>query len=546
MKRFFPFKKELWFTVQTSLQRILHFVWVSALAVLLSACSLSEDPHNQPAAAPSENVLRFDVDYNFGPFCPHTVECSGSRYVFPFIYSFLFVPNPDGGLEPDLAADWAYDQKTFTWRIELRKDARFHNGVPVTAADAVYSILTLTKNLQKGLAQKIRNVKAVDGYVLEIQLEQDDPSFLTSIWDVEIIPDLGRHANLNLDDFPVGSGPFKFAERKDDGRVILTVNENYYNGRPAIDQVLFYYIPQRENSWVRLINGETDIVGNLTVKDYEIIDQYADRFYFAKAYYHYYSILLYNTHRPFFENPMVRRALTHAIDRDHIAKNILNGLAEVVAGPMGNRSAWHDPDLKPLAYDPPVSLQYFKKAGWSMDPNTQCLAKNGQAFEFELLLPSGSDTDLKIARFIKLNLNQVGVRVHLKCLPLDELKNHYNQNTEFDAVLTELTANVRRPDEVLELWGTSDDTLSKTGGFDSPEAVRLRSLALAAKDPEMRRSLFQRFDQLIAGLQPGSFLFQKIYIDAMSKRFVVHNPFTFDMAGFYRLQYARLKNEEQR
>jgi len=459
------------------------------------------------------------------------------------MYSFLCVPNPQGDLEPDLALIWDYDPKTFTWRIELRQDARFHNGVPVTAADAAYSIRFYVENKRKGFDRKIRKIRAIGKYVLEIQLEQDDPSFLNSLWDLEIVPDARRHANRDRNSSPVGSGPFKFVERTDDGRVVLSANEHYYKGRPVIDRVVFYHMPRREDSWSRLIKGETDIVGNLTVKDYQIIEQYADRFYFAKSYWNYYSILLYNTHHPLFGNPMVRRALTHAIDRDYMVKNMLNGLAEKVAGPMGNRTACCNPDLKPLVYDPALALEYLEKAGWSLDPHTHCLMKNRQAFEFDLLFTEGSDTDLRIARFIKLCLNEVGIRVHLKALPPDVLYNRYSRNTEFDAVLTELTANDRRPGGVINSWVTADGKRSQAGGFDSPEVGRLAGLALAAKDPETRKALFQQFDQLIADLQPGSFLFQKIYIDAMSKRFALNYPFYIDYEGFYRLQYARLKDE---
>lgn len=529
--------------VQTFPHRIRYFAWLLALAVLLSGCSASEEPHANSANGAPGNVLRIDVEADFGSFNPTFGECSGSTYVFPFMYSFLCVLNPQGDLEPDLALTWDYDPKTFTWRIELRRDARFHDGVPVTAADAAHSIRLFAENSRKIFGDKIRKITAIGKYVLEIQLEQDGPSFLNSIWDLEIVPDSGRHANLDLKASPVGSGPFKFDRRTDDGRVILSANEHYHKGRPAIDQVVFYHIPRREDSWSRLIKGETDIVGNLTVKDYQIIEQYADRFYFSKTYWNYYSILLYNTRHPLFENPLVRRALTHAIDRDYIVKHILNGMAEVVAGPMGKRTAYCHPDLKHLAYEPALALEYLGKAGWVLDPDTQYLVKNGQAFAFELLITEGSDTDLRIARFIKLCLNEVGIRVHLKALPLNGLRNRYFRNTDFDAVLTELRANVRRPEEVIELWVASDAGISQAGGFDSPEAARLAGLALAAKDPEARKALFQRFDQLIADLQPGSFLFQKIYIDAMSKRFALKYPFSFDYPGFCRLKDARLKNE---
>ena len=519
-------------------QRIFYFAWVLTL-LLLPACS----PDTNHADDPLGNVLRIDVPHEFGPFCPFTVECSGSRYVFPFIYSFLCVPNPDGELEPDLADHWDYDAKTYTWRITLRKGARFHNGIPVTAVDAAHSIVTLTENFAKEVAQKIKSVLAVDEHVLEIQLKQDGPFFLNSIWDVEILAAPGLHGSMNLDNSPVGSGPFQFDRRTDEGAVILSANKNYYKGRPSIDKVIFYYIPDRETSWVRLIKGETDIVGNLGVKDYQIIHKYADRFFFSKAPYHYYKILLYNTHHPLFENPLVRRALTHAVDRDYIVQNMLGGMAQKVAGPMGNQSPFHDPDLKPLAYDPALALELLAKAGWTTEPRIQYLMKNGQFLEFEMLLPSGDETGLRVARYIQLCLNDVGIRAHLKTLPLDELNERHYQNTAFDAVLMELTANPRRPEEILGLWVKMDDTPSKAGGFDSPEVARLAGLVLAANDPERQKSLFQEFDRLIADLQPGTFLFQKTYIDAMSKRFVLKYPFSYDNPVFYWLKDARLKNE---
>lgn len=525
--------------MQTFSQRTFNFVLLLMLAFLLSACSSGKDHADDPPG----NVLRIDVDHAFGPFCPHVSNYSGSTYIFPFLYSFLCVPNPKGELEPDLALAWDYDPKTFTWRIRLREDARFHNGEPVTADDVAYSISACTGNLQKGLREKIKNVKSVDKYGIEIQLKRDDPYFLNSIWDLDIIPDPGRHANPDSNGFPIGSGPFQFAGRQDDGSVILKANDNYYNGCPAVDQVVFYHVPRREDSWVRLIKGDTDIVGNLAVEDYKIINQYEDRFYFSKSPHHYYSILLYNTHHPLFENPLVRRALTHAIDRDYIVKNILNGMAEVVAGPMGNRSVWHDPDLKPLLYDPALALDILEKAGWSTDPQTKSLVKNGEPFAFELLLPFGSETNLRIARFIKLQLNELGIRIHLKSLPYDELVERYHQNMAFEAVLIDLSSSERRPENILKVWTSTDSTLSRAGGFNSREATSLGLMALTANDPETRKALFQRFDRLIADLQPGSFLFQKTYIDAMSKRFTLDYPFYIDYSIGYKMQYARLKDE---
>ena len=527
--------------MQTSTHRTAKFIWLFLLILCLPACFQSENSHGNTSADPPGNVLRVDIDFDFGPFNPTSVDCSGSTHLFPFIYSFLCVPNPEGKLEPDLAVSWDYDPETFTWQIRLRKDARFHNGDPVTAGDAVYSLLSWSKN--RYLDCNISEIKTTDKYQLEIQLKKDIPFFLHDIWDLEIIPDLNRHANLDLNDFPIGSGPFKFHGRTDDGRIMLTANEDYYNGHPAIDKVVFCYIPSQEDSWGRLLNGKTDMVGNLTLQDYEMIKQYADQFYFSKYYYTYYSILLYNTYHPLFENSMVRRAMTHAINRDYIVKNILNGYAEVIAGPMDTRSDWHDPTIKPLSYDPYLALDYLEKAGWTLNPDTQCLVKNGQMFEFDLLLPAGSETELRIARYIMLNLNEVGIRAHLKALPPDVFHKRYFHNMAFDAALVELTSNPRRLEDVLGLWITYGDEVSAAGGFASPETDHLANLILSTKSPDIKKIRLQHFDHLIADLQPGSFLFRKISVDVMSKRFTLKYPFTFDIQGLYWLQFARLKNE---
>ena len=393
------------------------------------------------------------------------------------------------------------------------------------------------------MKEVIENIKAIDPYCLEVQMTQDDPALPNKICDFEIMPDPGRHTNLYPDKAPVGSGPFQFDRLTDDARVVLLANDKYYNGRPTIDRVVLHYIPDREKSWARLLKGETDVAGNIRPKNYDIMEQYADRFYFDEYPGNYYTLMLYNTRHPLFENPLVRRALTHAIDRQRMVSEMLGAMAEVVAGPMGNHSPWHDPTLTPLSYDPYLALEYLKKAGWTLSPDTQCLMNAGRAFEFNLLLPAGSETDLRIARFIKLNLNEVGIRVRLKALPPDALYECYYRNTAFDAVLTEMSTRVRRPEETLSFWVSTGEAVANAGGFDSPEVARLSGRILAEKDPETRKAFLQQFDRLIADLQPASFLFQKRYLDAMSRRVSVKHPFSFDHQGFYWLQYARLKDE---
>ena len=80
--------------------------------------------------------------------------------------------------------------------------------------------------------------------------------------------------------------------------------------------------------------------------------QYEERYYFDLYPLSWYTILLYNTNDPLFSDPKVRLALSHAIDREYIVKKILGGFGIIAVGPMGVNSPYHNPDVKPIPYDP--------------------------------------------------------------------------------------------------------------------------------------------------------------------------------------------------
>lgn len=176
-----------------------------------------------------------------------------------------------------------------------------------------------------------------------------------------------------------------------------------------------------------------------------------------------------------------------------------------------------------------------------MDPKTRRLVKSGRPFTFELLVPAGSDIDAKVARYIKLCLIQIGVEVKLTVLPFAQLGKRYYRNTDFEAVLTEMIgANKRFPEIVYNEWVTTPQGKSWAGGFESPEVTRLIRSAIAARYFAQQKDLFFQVDALLAQLQPGSFLFQKSALDAMSKRFALAYPFAIDNKGIHRLQHIRL------
>jgi peptide/nickel transport system substrate-binding protein len=268
--------------------------------------------------------------------------------------------------------------------------------------------------------------------------------------------------------------------------------------------------------------------------------QYETEYYFDLYLLHWYTILLYNTSDPLFSDPRVRRALSHAFDRTYIVENILRGFGKAAVGPMGVESPFHNPAVKAAAYAPKKGLRLLKEAGWSDGKAGHYLAKDGKPFEFTLLVFQESQIEKRVAQYLQLCLNDLGIKGHLQLLPFSELKKKYGRNTRFQAVLTEFGGVYRNPEFIESLWAPGLSRRSEAGSFEDSKLTRLIHEALDETDPVRQKELFYDIDALITSLQPGTFLFHKTAIDVMSKRFRIPFSFSLTHEGIWRLKHATL------
>jgi peptide/nickel transport system substrate-binding protein len=507
----------------------------------IASCDKAENVSG--SATPNKNILRIDM---FGAFLSlnpqdESLGCSGN--IFSLLYSFLCVPDETGELKPDLALSWTYDPEIFAWTIGLRDDAVFHDARPVTVKDVAYSLSFFLKNSDKALMDLVREITPVSESKLCIFLKKDDPDFIEKIWSIEIFPTpvdgpANKHDKAK---HPVGSGPFQFVSKAGIEQVILKANQNYYKGAPSLDGVEFYYQPNREKSWTRLLAGKTDIAYEISPKNFDIMKQYEDQFYFDHYTMHRYTILLYNTYDALFSDSKVRQALAHAIDRDYIVKDMLRGYGKVAAGPMGIDSPYHNPDVVPLSYNPQKSMELLQQAGWVLNKKDLYLYKDNKPFIFTLLVIKEFLVEQAIAQYIKLCFNEIGIQMTIDPVPLDQIGKKFQRNTDFQAVLTEFSDGYRCAEWLKEFWTRSYFGKSRAGCFANPDVTKLLEQAFSKTDPGQKKRCLHKAEKMISSLQPGTFLFHKTAIDVMSKRFFLPAPFELTYPGTYRLKDAVLR-----
>ncbi|HEX2229506.1 MAG TPA: ABC transporter substrate-binding protein, partial [Candidatus Binatia bacterium] len=301
-----------------------------------------------------------------------------------------------------LAESW--EMKGNRIEFKLRKGVRFHDGSPFGSKDVVASfrrIRTDKESLQAPNLQNIREIDAPDDFSIVLTLKKPDANALEDINNRVIMKQAAAEKMGEADGSPIGTGPFKFVSWERGGQFVLRRNENYW-GQPAkIEEVIYKSIQEDAARIAALEAGQADIISN--IPPHEVARLKANSRLRVQPVQGLRPIFLVLSpaYKPL-DNVKVRRAITHAIDRDRIIKHILEGNAYPLAGLLGPQVFGYDPAVKALAYDPAKAKQLLSEAGF---PN---------GFEIEYYSPTGRyPKDREVALVIVEQLAKVGVKAIL-------------------------------------------------------------------------------------------------------------------------------------
>jgi peptide/nickel transport system substrate-binding protein len=323
-----------------------------------------------------------------------------SRVASGNIFESLLDRNANGQVIPWLAESYKSVNDT-TWRFNLKKNVKFHNGEPFNAEAAAFSVNRIVskeyKTQRASYIENIKGAKAIDENTVDVITDGTNAVLPVQMTQLVMVPP-GAAKDKGFGVTPIGTGPYKFV-RWDRGReIVLAVNENYWRERPTIREFSVRVIPDPQTQISALQAGEVDLVLDLLPEQAKL----APKFISVPA--TEFSYIQFNAHKKELIDPRVRVALNLAIDKATLAKTIYQGHARPMdAQHLAKGMLGYNPTLKPFPYDPKRARQLLKEAGY--------------ADGFELVLHAPIGRYLKgeeTSEFVAAQLREVGIKVKIQ------------------------------------------------------------------------------------------------------------------------------------
>ncbi len=280
-------------------------------------------------------------------------------------------------VEPALAEEWKISDDGLTYTFKLRKGVKFHDGTAFNAQavkinfdrwkDPANSPAGVFEYYTSQFGEVIKEVVAQDDHTVVFHLNRTQGPFLQNIAMANFAIASPAALEKYGDKFgqnPVGTGPFVFKEWKTEESITLEKNKDYWmKGYPLLDRVIFRSIKDNSARLNALRAGDIDLMDNLAPSDVESVEKDNNlnlimRPSFNVAY------LGFNTENAPLNDPKVRIAIAHAIDKKGLAETIFNGKAIPAKNPMPPSLWGYNDEIVDYEFNLDKAKQLLAEAGY--------------------------------------------------------------------------------------------------------------------------------------------------------------------------------------
>lgn len=376
---------------------------------------------NSPAAKDSV-VISMDAESEpAAGFDPIMGWAAGEHTHDPLIQSTLLVTKDDITIGYDLAKEYTISPDGLTWTFKIRSDVKFTDGVPLTAKDVAFTYNQAMKQATDTDLSMLQSVEAVDDTTAVFHFNTPYSAFAYTAAVVGIVPEHAYKADTYGKN-PIGSGRYILKQWDKGQQVILEANPNYYGDKAQIKKITIVFMSE-DASYAAAKSGQVDVAYTAPsytvnpVKGYNILSfdtedirglnlpcVPAGQSVKAKK-----NGATYPAGNDVTANRAIRQAIAHAVNREAIVKNVLNGYGAVAYSDCVNEP-WENEAMQ-VAYDPAKAKAILEADGWRLNAEG-IYEKQGLKAEFDLLYISSNSARTGIAMAVKEMLKEVGIKVN--------------------------------------------------------------------------------------------------------------------------------------
>lgn len=433
------------------------------------------------------------------------------------------------GFVPALAERWEISGDGLTYRFMLRQNVKWHDGKPFTPEDVVFTFNYLKQQGYPWSPISMVNRVEVGGErEVRIVLAKPYAPFLDNI--AATIPILPKHIwqdvkdprQFNKPEALIGTGPYQLTDyNREQGSYRYTAFAGYYGGKPKFSELRFVKMsPETAVAGLRqkqvdMIQAPPDMVEKLKQEGFSV----------AVGKYDWVAKLLINHRKAPFDNADFRQALALAIDRTALVEVTLRGHGKAGnPGLLAQDNPWYN-SAPTLPHDLAKSAALLKKIGYNR--SGAYWEKDGSVLTVEMLVSPGGigvpgSPQERQGEFIKAQLEKAGIKVVMRALDAKTIDSRAAE-WNFDLALTG-HGGIGGDPQVLARMITGDSFLSARW-TSNQELTQLLSAQTTALEPEKRKQLIFRVQELYAADMPAIPLYYPTWYYAHNNRAAVY--FTF-------------------
>ncbi|GAJ99080.1 glutathione ABC transporter substrate-binding protein [Geomicrobium sp. JCM 19055] len=436
---------------------------------------------------------------------PHQITDVPSHIVTLNLYENLIMFDEDMELQPVLAE--SYEQiDDLTWEFYLREGITFHDGAEFNA-DAVVTNFDRfldpeTASPRASLFEPIESVEAIDEFTVQITTDEPFAPLIPHLahGSAGIISPDAIEADENITVNPVGTGPFELENWEQGNEIVLARYEDYWGDSAILDNVTLKVVPEQSTRMAMIEQGEAHFmqqiepanVGRIdSLDNVEVVTQEG----FGIDY------IGFNTSVEPFDDPLVRQALSMALDSEAIVNGLYEGYGQVATNPLNDIVNGASADVEGLEYDPEQAAELLAEAGYE------------DGFSATLITNDANPMRVQIAELAQDQFGELGIDISIEQMEWGAYLDRVDSGDTEMFILGWSISSGDADNGLHPLFHS--DNVGANGNqtfFENDELDELLDAAREEMDEDARQELYQQAQQILADEAPMIYTLHTDYV----------------------------------